>query len=291
MKRDEPLVSKLRLDIIIENSSFKGNYLAEHGLSILIEAETEDNKRYLLLFDTGASGKPLVNNLDKLKKNLSSLDGIIISHGHYDHTGGLMDVFKLINKKIPIFLHPHALNLKYSKRKEKIRSIGIPFPIPEIEKYADLKISVPPQIIHPSIFTTGQIERVTPFEKVHPRFHQKINGNLVHDDILDDQALIMKLKTGIVIISGCSHSGIVNIMKQAVKMTGTERINLILGGFHLINAKLDVIETTINEFKKFKIDLISPNHCTGLYATTQFVNEYLDYFRELHTGDNLQFHL
>jgi 7,8-dihydropterin-6-yl-methyl-4-(beta-D-ribofuranosyl)aminobenzene 5'-phosphate synthase len=264
--------------------------LAEHGLSVLINAETEDNKKFSLLFDTGSSGNPLPNNLEVLKKDISNLDGIILSHGHYDHSGGLMQVFKLINRKIPLYLHPDALNPKYSKQNGKTRSIGIPVPILEkLKDLADLQISKVPQYIHPSIFTSGQIERKTQFEKVPARFHQKIDGNLVHDEILDDQALFLKLRTGIVIICGCSHSGIVNIINHAIKMTGSGRINLVLGGFHLIDAKVHIIEATLNDLKKINIDLISPNHCTGLYATAQLVNEYLDYFRVMHVGDNIVF--
>ncbi|NVM03771.1 MAG: MBL fold metallo-hydrolase [Candidatus Helarchaeota archaeon] len=289
MQTNEPLISKLRLDILVENSSFKSKFLAEHGLSVLINAETEDNKKFSLLFDTGSSGNPLPNNLEVLKKDLSNLDGIILSHGHYDHSGGLMHVFKLINRKIPLFLHSDALNPKYSKQNGKTRSIGIPSPILEkLKDLTDLQISKVPQYIHPSIFTSGQIERKT-FEKVPARFHQKVDGNLVHDNILDDQALVLRLKTGIVIICGCSHSGIINTIKYAIKITGSSKINLILGGFHLIDAKLNVIEDTMNELKKFDIDLIGPNHCSGLYATTLLVNEYLGYFREMHVGDNIVF--
>lgn len=284
---EKPLVTNLRIDILVENSTFKKNFYAEHGLSILINAETEDDKKYLLLFDTGASGKPLINNLNIISKDITNLDGIILSHGHYDHTGGLIEVFKLLDKKIPIFLHPDALNSKYSKENGNFRSIGIPLKRSELAEFADIKISKSPQFIHPSIFTTGQIERVTSFEKVPPKFHQKINDSLIHDDILDDQSLIIQLRKGIVILSGCGHSGMINIIKKAIKMTKTKRINLLIGGFHLLQASEKEIDSTLNGLRQFKIDLISPIHCTGLYATARLVNEYLERIRNLHTGDNI----
>ncbi|MHA1301851.1 MAG: MBL fold metallo-hydrolase, partial [Candidatus Helarchaeota archaeon] len=228
------------------------------------------------------------HNLKKIEKTISDLDAIVLSHGHYDHTGGLMEVLKQINGEVPIYLHPHALNPKFSKQNEKLRSIGMPKPVlDEINNYTNLKISEKPHIIHPSIITTGQVERSTKFEKVPLRFHQELNGEMVHDDILDDQSLILKLNTGILIICGCGHSGIVNIVNQATKICKTDEISLIIGGFHLINANLDIIDATINELKKFKIGLIGPNHCTGLYPTMRLINEYFERFREMHVGDNI----
>ena len=171
MQTNEPLISKLRLDILVENSSFKSKFLAEHGLSVLIEAATEDDKKFLLLFDISSTGNPIINNLKVLEKEKSflGLDGIVLSHGHYDHTGSLEAVLEQA-PGLRIYGHPDIFDDKFSYRGGRYRPIGIPFNRDELEQDAVFILSPSPINIIPGIMTTGEIPRETAFESNDKHF-------------------------------------------------------------------------------------------------------------------------
>ncbi|MHA1798312.1 MAG: MBL fold metallo-hydrolase, partial [Candidatus Helarchaeota archaeon] len=248
--------------------------------------------KFKYLFDTGASSKGIINNIEALKVNLKDLDAIILSHGHYDHTGGLISILeKDFLKKIDLVCHPNALKPKFSRLKNSLRDIGMPFnpKILENNDKINLITEKDPHFFSKSIFTTGEIERNNEFEKVPERFRTILDEEEVKDEILDDQALVFILGSGALILGGCSHSGVINTINKVITLSGSKNITALFGGFHLISANFDVIQKTMVELKKFNIEMIGPCHCTGQYASNLIMTDFLDNFQPVSTGTSFYF--
>ena len=289
---DKEVVTTLKITFLVENTVYKSKLFAEHGLAVLCEGETNQGIKFKYLFDTGPSDQGLKNNIKQLKINLKDLDVIILSHGHYDHTGGLLAVLETdFDKKIDLICHPNALILKYARQENNLRSIGLPFD-PDLLKNNEkinLILTKEPHFFSKCIFSTGEIERKNSFENVPERFRTLHEENEVKDNIRDDQSLVFMLDSGLVIISGCAHSGIINTLNKVVKVANNKKIVALFGGFHLISANMDVLQRTLIELKKFDFDFISPCHCTGQYATHLIIEEFLDKYKIVTTGSSFLF--
>lgn len=182
---------------------------AEHGLSIVVE---RTKPKISILMDTGSSPDVLGHNARILGFNFDKFDAVFLSHGHYDHTGGLMEVLKFSKKEVVGIAHPDAFKPKLAIR-PKLRYIGVPFGCYEFGCYAKLILVRNSVKIAENIITTGEIERSTPYEG--PRCFWTIEGNVFLDDSMkDDQGLVLNLEDkGLVILSGCAHAGIINTIK------------------------------------------------------------------------------
>lgn len=252
---------------------------AEHGLSCLIKVYA-GNEEHTVLMDAAVTPASLFGNAGILKADLGKIEAVALSHGHPDHFLGLAGVLKFVskerNKEVPLILHPDA----FVERRFNIPAIGHPVTIPALdegtlkEARADLiKSEKAFPIANGLIYTTGEVERKTAFEKGFPWAEAKINGNWITDPFRDDQGLVIKLKgKGLVVISGCAHAGIINTVEHAKKITGTDKVHAVLGGFHLTGRIFDpVIQPTIDEMKRIKPDYVVPMHCTGWKAINRFV--------------------
>ena len=270
--------NKLKITVVVDNCTRKKGLIAEHGLAFLIEYNNKN-----ILFDTG-QGMSLLNNLEKLNFKANELDAIIISHGHYDHTGALKDICKL-NSNIPVFIHPKAFIKRYSLHKDgSIHSIGIPH---DFGDCLNLKLIEQPTEIFKSFFMTGTIPLQNHFEDTGGQFFiDKQCKN--RDSIPDDQAIFIETNKGIVVILGCSHSGIVNTLNYIKKLTDTKKIHTVIGGMHLINSNDYRINKTIKELESLNIKMIYPTHCTGFNATSKLCNHFEDSCKPLVAGDAIQ---
>jgi 7,8-dihydropterin-6-yl-methyl-4-(beta-D-ribofuranosyl)aminobenzene 5'-phosphate synthase len=284
------MIEEIKIRFLVENSVYRSKLFAEHGLAVLIDGKTSSEGDFSILFDTGQSGDALLHNMKEMELSWNNIDTIILSHGHYDHTGGLEKLLEKRKDPIDIICHPNAMEKKFSVNNKKKRDIGIPFEQSSLEKLgANFIFSKKPTKLKDSMIITGEIERTNDFEKVPARF-QKLEGEkMVHDYIIDDQSLIINTKDGIIIITGCSHSGIVNIVDYATKVSKSKEIMGVFGGFHLISADYNKINKTIEGLKPFNIEYVGPCHCTGLFAIRSFINEYLMQFRECSTGNEIFF--
>ena len=253
--------------------------LAEHGLSLLVKVQ-HGAEKHTILFDTGYNSMGVLHNMAKLAVDPNEMEAIVLSHGHMDHTGSLHPILQKISNPIPLVVHPDAfLYPRFVEEKDGSRRR---FPRTLVRKDLDrrnvelLESKTPTPILDETILVTGEVERTTEFEKGMPNALIERDGNLEPDPIKDDQALVMHLKDkGLVVVSGCSHAGIVNTVRYAKKLTGVARVHAILGGFHLSGAFFEkIVDKTIDELKALSPVVVVPMHCTGRKAMEQFSREF-----------------
>ncbi|MEJ2719171.1 MAG: MBL fold metallo-hydrolase [Deltaproteobacteria bacterium] len=256
--------------------------IAEHGLALLITVHVGGEEHSVLL-DTGYNRDTVRHNMRILGLKLDTLDAVVISHGHMDHTGGLDAVLDNLPADTKVIVHPAA----FSQRHLKLPTGGmVKFPpMPEVEQLKRFDVNLvksagPLKLANDTVLATGQIPRVTSFEIGFPGAVMEVEGELVTDPIEDDQSLVVNLgEKGLVVISGCAHSGIVNSVLYAQKLTGVSRVNSVIGGFHLTGPVMaPMIEPTIQEMKNLAPELIVPMHCTGPEAVQRFAQEFPDSF-------------
>ena len=253
--------------------------LAEHGLSLMITVK-KDEKSHCILFDCGYTKIGVPHNMEILGVDPRQIEAIVLSHGHMDHTGALHPIAKSLEKSIPLILHPDAfISTRFFGLDDGRRLLFPQTLVRDDIENAGLKIvekTSPSLWLDNMIAITGEVERVTEFEKGLPNASIERNGKVEPDIILDDQSIVIKIKDkGLVIISGCSHAGIINTVFYARKITGDDKIYAVLGGFHLSGPIFEpIIKKTINEFKKIKPEVIIPMHCTGWEAIKRFSAEF-----------------
>lgn len=270
--------------VLCENSVFwNEGAVAEHGWSVFIQTDQGN-----LLLDTG-QGLGIINNARILGIDLTSIKGIVLSHHHYDHTGGLRSVLENINKSIPVYAHPDIFKESYVTRRGKIRYIGIPYKKELLETLgADFKFSPAVREILPGIFLTGEIPRLTSYEKGDADLVVKSAGAFVKDNIIDDQSLVIKTAQGLFVILGCAHSGIINTLEYARKITGEERIHTVIGGTHLGPVSEEQKAESIKDLKKYNVSKLGVSHCTGLQTAARLAGELGDKFLYCNVGTSIE---
>jgi len=282
---------KLRITTLSENTAGMNentaglvNFLAEWGLSILVETDEVN-----ILLDTGQSISAGYN-ADILGIDLSRIDRIVLSHGHFDHTGGLRPMLRKMRKRVEIIAHPDIWTAKYSRRQGKDRYIGIPYLRQELESLgASFNLTPKPVKITDNIMTTGEIPMVTDYEEVDPDLVVKGDTGWQPDKLLDDQALIINTEPGLIVILGCAHRGIINTLYYAQQLTGVTPIHTVLGGCHLFSASQEQIRSTITALKELGVQRLGVSHCTGLPAAVIMAQEFGDkfFFNNAGTSINL----
>ncbi|MEY0266609.1 MBL fold metallo-hydrolase [Morganella morganii] len=255
----------MKLTVLVDNNTFIDQYLiGEPGVCYFIECD--GNK---ILFDTGYSDVFLKNS-QVLRIDLSTLDYIVLSHGHNDHTWGLNHLTQYYDrlnhnpeKKIKLICHPDALISKYYDSKP----IGINYRLEENDFFFTKMSTLKPLYLSEHVIFLGQIPRRNSFESAKPiGYTCNCTGEESDDYVLDDSALVVKTSNGLVIITGCSHAGVINIIEYAREITGEENIISVIGGFHLQNADDSVLSKTGEYLKSLATDLLYPCHCTDLAA-------------------------
>jgi len=257
-------------------------FLAEHGFSCLIKT-IDRAEEHMTLMDVGISGTCLLHNAHLLKIDLSKVEALILSHGHFDHCWALREILPNLPKGIPLVFHPDA----FLPRRANLPALGIQFPLPPPEenmlKEAGMeirKIREDSTLASGHVLVLGEIERVTEFEKGMPGAEAEIKGQWVKDPFQDDRGVAVNVKNkGLVVIGGCSHAGIINTIKYAQKVTGKTKVHGVLGGFHLTGPMMEaVIGPTIEGMQKIGPDYVIPTHCTGWRAINQFAREMPEQF-------------
>jgi 7,8-dihydropterin-6-yl-methyl-4-(beta-D-ribofuranosyl)aminobenzene 5'-phosphate synthase len=247
----------MKLTVLTENTA-GGKFLAEHGLSYLIETDGEQ-----ILFDTGHS-EVFLKNAKKLGINIQSdVKKVVLSHGHWDHGDGL----QFINGQT-LITHPGSFISRYRKRDHS--PIGLSLTKEQIEKQFKLHTTKEPFQLTKSLFFLGEIPRNNDFESQTTPFEFEDNS---HDFIPDDSALATIKNGELIVITGCSHSGICNICEYAKAVTGISKIKAVMGGFHL-KFQNEQTRRTLDYFKNNAVETVLPSHCTDLPALALFYQEF-----------------
>ena len=244
---------------------------AEHGFSALVTVR-RGNTSSTLLFDTGASPDALAVNAGRLGVDVGGLQGVVLSHGHFDHAGGFDGLARLRGRAgLPLTVHPAV----WTRRRLELPG-GRVLEMPTLSRGALEREGFgvierrQPSLLVGGILITGEVDRVTEFERGMPAQHQAWDGRGWRHDpaVIDDQALVMNVRgRGLVIVTGCGHAGVVNIIRQALRLTGVSRLLAVIGGFHLSGPAFEpVIEPTVAALTALAPELIAPGHCTGWRA-------------------------
>lgn len=275
----------LRITTLSENTARLGDFLGEWGLSVLVEMDDTT-----VLLDAG-KGFSTTHNADSLGIDLNKIDKVVLSHGHYDHTGGLREVLRRTKKQVEIIAHPDIWQAKYARRKgEPDRYIGIPFQRDELEKLgASFHLTADAVTITERIITTGEIPMVTDFEQIDEALFVKGEDGWQPDGLADDQALIIKTEQGLVVIMGCAHRGMINTLYHAQQLTSISEIHTVIGGSHLIGASEERLWTSIAALKELDVQKLALCHCTDLPAISVLAQEFGNRFLFNKAGTVIEF--
>ena len=298
-----------KADLIVESSEQVKYFtdeplLAEHGFSVLIQPDDSEGK---ILWDAGVSKVALIENMRRMQLDFKSISKIALSHGHLDHYAAMTELLHEMDSltgekewsesvteeeieswiqanRVPIVSHPVAFRERWWV-KDDGTMVGPSLPPPAAEwraAGANIIQSEEPYQLAPGCWTTGFIPR-TSFEESgrSKKLLYRKGSDFIPDDLEDDQAIVINVnEKGLIVLSGCAHSGIVNTVNYAQKFSGIDSIYAIIGGFHLARASDEEIERTTEHIKSFGPQLVIPSHCTGLRAISRFAHEMPEEFVE-----------
>ena len=261
--------------VIVKDMQITNALLAEHGFSAIVATTTKDRPRTMLL-DFGFSKDVVARNAAALGVDLTKVEAAALSHGHIDHFGGMAQVAARIGKKgLGLILHPVAF--RRNRYMEPIQDLKFRMPPLEEEKveasgFKVTKSKEPVLLLNGDVLFLGEIPRRTSFEKGLPYAFYEENGQEIWDPTEDDTALAMNLGSkGLVVLSGCAHSGIINTVEYAREITGINKVHAVMGGFHLTGPAFEpIIDDTIESMKQIGPDYVIPTHCTGRKAILAF---------------------
>lgn len=287
LRRTELKIMATKITVLVENTAGKLGVLAEHGLSVLIETGGEK-----ILMDTG-QGFVLKHNFERIfhpskareagakrrQRNevewqtLENVNSVVLSHGHYDHTGGLATALSRMNNPA-IYAHPAAVEPKFARNADGTgRFIGMS----EINKDALLHSNwiqtEQPATLPCGLRLTGTVPRLIDFEDTGGPFYRD-SACTIADPIEDDQSAFVETPQGTVVILGCAHSGIINTLRYIQKLTNNKPIHTVIGGMHLHSASTQRMDQTVNELRKLNIQSLFPCHCTGFAAAARLWGEF-----------------
>jgi 7,8-dihydropterin-6-yl-methyl-4-(beta-D-ribofuranosyl)aminobenzene 5'-phosphate synthase len=270
------------VSLLVENTARGAGILGEHGLCWCLRHGGKQ-----LLFDLG-QGMVLLQNARRMGVDLAATDALVFSHGHYDHVGGWPQVASSLSD-VAVFLHPHALDAKFQKRRNgRMDTAGDAGFAPAMEKISSrVSASTEPCELIPGVWMTGQVPRRHPLEDTGGDFYCGAEAG-ARDDLLDDQSVFFRTDEGIVVVLGCAHAGVVNTLDYVAELTDA-RIHAVLGGMHLLHADAERMRFTVEALTRIDPDYLAPNHCTGDFAVAQLWQAFPGRVFEMHAGQSATF--
>jgi 7,8-dihydropterin-6-yl-methyl-4-(beta-D-ribofuranosyl)aminobenzene 5'-phosphate synthase len=267
---------------------------AEHGFAALVTF-TRGGQERRLLFDTGISPDGLVENMRRLELSPHDVEAIVLSHGHFDHVGGMEGLVReLGTAELPVFLHPEAWNRRRIALpgREPVRIASPSRGALEGAGFEILERREPAFLFDGALLVTGEVDRTTSFERGLAPSHQAYRDGEWRPDqlVLDDQALVANVRgRGLVVLTGCGHAGIVNTLRYVTKLV-RDRLHAVVGGFHLSGQRFEpLIEPTCDAFAEFAPDFLVPTHCTGWKATHALAARFPEAFLQNSVGTRFEF--
>ena len=282
------MLDRLKITVIAEDSvAYDSALLGQHGISLLLEASS-GTVRQNILVDVAQNPDALLANFKALDISAACIDMIVLTHCHYDHTQGLARILAAIGKdSVPVVAHPGLFRLNFVQT-PFLRHVGV---MPEdmqsqIEKAGGtLFLTSDPLALLPGLVTTGEVERTNDFEEPGIDLYTIEDGVVRPDSMPDDLSLVANIQgRGLVVITGCCHAGIVNVLDAARRLTGVEKIVGVLGGLHLVGAAEDRIDKTVAGIGKADPEWVYAGHCTGFRAQVALYNAFKERFSPLRSG-------
>jgi 7,8-dihydropterin-6-yl-methyl-4-(beta-D-ribofuranosyl)aminobenzene 5'-phosphate synthase len=283
-------IDRLRISTLMENTASDSGVVGEWGLSLFVE--TPDLK---FLLDTGPSDS-ITRNIDAMRVDMSGVRTIVLSHGHYDHTGGLPAVLRRIGGPVRVIAHPEALRAMYGKNREtgEYKYAGVFYRTEFLENLgARFEFSASPTWLSEDIAASGEEPMETDFETVAGALCVPDPGGngFVPDPMPDDQSVFMRTDRGLVVLLGCAHRGMINIIRYGRRLMGTDQVYLVLGGTHLGPASSAQLSRSIEELKGMDVQWIGVSHCTGQTAAAELKRAFGERFFFNNAGKILRFPL
>ena len=291
------MVKELAVRVLAEDTvGFETPFLGQHGISLLVDVvsvDGEPERSTRILMDVGQHPAPLLHNMQLMEIDPATIDMVVLTHCHYDHTQGLVEILEAIDRPgIPVVAHSDIFRPNFEIT-PRLRPIGVP-PADREERIeaagAHLMLVRAPLQLLPGVTTSGEVARTTTFEGANRGLFTLRGGVPAPDPMMDDLSLYVIVEgQGIVVLTGCSHAGIVNILRHARTVCaqgtpGTHGIAAVMGGLHLIVADDETIESTVTGLREESVEQILAGHCTGFRAQAALHREYGDRFQPLHTG-------
>jgi 7,8-dihydropterin-6-yl-methyl-4-(beta-D-ribofuranosyl)aminobenzene 5'-phosphate synthase len=287
-----PGTEMVRRAPLVWDWSEREQLIAEHGYSLLLTVQRE-GRNESILYDAGLGRNTVLHNMDVLAVPVNDLRAVVLSHGHADHHGGLEGLFQRVGRrKLPLVLHPDVWR---DRRVVFPTGVEIHMPPPSHNDLDREGVTIveergPSLLLDGMVLVTGQVERVTDFEKGFPLQQARTNGGWEPDTwIWDDQAVVCHLKDkGLIVLSSCSHAGVINVLRHVQQMTGIDTVYAFIGGLHLTGGLFEaIIPRTIAELAAIGPAIVVPGHCTGWKATHEVARQLSEAYIQTSVGTRL----
>lgn len=276
------MIEHLKITILTENRVSHPRLLAEQGLSMFVETEQGN-----VLFDTGQTDA-FIRNAKELNIDLASIKYIVLSHGHYDHTGGLPYFLREFGE-VEVLCHPALVNKKYKIYPGGRLEIGVPWEDNKLKAMgAHFTFKTNPCQFLPDIWLSGQIPRNSKYEIIDEKYQERVLESYIHDEIHDDMSLVINTTKGLVVLLGCGHAGPINTLKHAMRITENKTVHAVIGGMHLAHSREEQIDQIITNLKRINPNVLIPLHCTGFPAINKMFSRFKNRVKLLDVGDTFE---